>query len=655
MKKPLIIILFISNCFYSLFSYADSKTNHKALDEGFSPIAQLNQTIFGRRLFQLYQKAEKSPDEVYSSLISISTSKPLYDNPLYQFAYYRTLHKLELARSQPLASEQAIKKLFNYAQIKDITWLKAEAQAFQSTFHVKKGEFDLALSLLDQVQPIAIDIKYLRLQARVYNIYAVIYSQQSKLLQARKAYFKALEIFKNYPKDPYLSKVTSNISIIFAQLEQWEKALTYNQKAIKHYHESSQKSLAQIAKLHINAAFIHRKGNMSGSLEHQRKDLDKAQEYAEKSGNIYVQTNVLSNLSDHWFKSGNNKLALSYAEQCIKNAKTIKFKFSLAYCHLFKGQVKVHQQKNSQAQSLLLTSLKHFTDLNMEEGLRLVYLQLEKLYIQQDDYKNAHLYNNLYFKNKLDNLFNKRQLKLNALEEEHAAQAQQQEITLLNTKNALQASKLEQQSLRESLGILLILACAISIYFLVRRYWILKKHNGSLETSNHILYEQSHHDSLTGLYNRRYFEEQMNISRLKDRNKYVLAIIDIDFFKKVNDSYGHDVGDEVLCKLAALLNENIRENDFVTRWGGEEFVIAFSQSNEVNLKRVLTRIKNTVQDTKIETQAGTISITLSIGVSHEIVAPSLKDKWAIELEYADKALYKAKKSGRNQIEFTNQL
>jgi len=337
MKKPLIIILFISNCFYSLFSYADSKTNHKALDEGFSPIAQLNQTIFGRRLFQLYQKAEKSPDEVYSSLISISTSKPLYDNPLYQFAYYRTLHKLELARSQPLASEQAIQKLFNYAQIKDITWLKAEAQAFQSTFHVKKGEFDLALSLLDQVQPIAIDIKYLRLQARVYNIYAVIYSQQSKLLQARKAYFKALEIFKNYPKDPYLSKVTSNISIIFAQLEQWEKALTYNQKAIKHYHESSQKSLAQIAKLHINAAFIHRKGNMSGSLEHQRKDLDKAQEYAEKSGNIYVQTNVLSNLSDHWFKSGNNKLALSYAEQCIKNAKTIKFKFSLAYCHLFKG------------------------------------------------------------------------------------------------------------------------------------------------------------------------------------------------------------------------------------------------------------------------------------------------------------------------------
>ncbi|MBU2970126.1 GGDEF domain-containing protein [Pseudoalteromonas sp. C2R02] len=655
MKTPSTIIFFVSICFYSLFSFADPKTNNKALEKGFSPIAQLNQTKFGRRLFKLYQKAEKSPDEVYSSLINISKTEYFYENPIYQFAYYRILHKLELARSQPLASEFAIKKLFNFAQAKGTSWIKAEANTLLSTFHVKKGEFDQAFYLLEQAQPIANEIQHFRLQARIHNLYAIIYSQQSKLLQARKSYFSALEIFNNYPKDPYLSKVTSNISIIFAQLEQWDKALIYNQKAIKHYHESPINSLAQIAKLHINSAFIHRKGNMSDSLENQRKHLAKAQDYAEKSGNLYVQTNVLSNLSDHWFKSGKNKLALNYADQCIKNAKAIKFKFSLAYCHLFKGQVKVQQQQNNQAQSLLLTSLNYFTELEMAEGLRLVYQQLEKLYIQQEDYKNAHLYNELYFNSKLNNLFSKRQVQLNALEEEHAAQAQQQEIALLNTKNALQASKLEQQSLRESLGILFIIVCAILIYFLVRRYWILKKHTGSLETSNHILYEQSHHDALTGLYNRRYFEEHMNSSQLKDHNNYVLAIIDIDFFKKVNDTYGHDVGDEVLCKLAKILNDNIRENDFVTRWGGEEFVVTLAQTPPVDIKTVLERIKHTVQNTQIQTSSGALSITLSIGASGDIKAQSLSSTWSEVLEFADQALYKAKNTGRNKIVYTDKM
>lgn len=653
MRSQLVNLLTITICFYSVFLFAEPKTNYKALERGGSPIAKLNETKIGRQFFQLFQKAEKRPDEVYAQLKSISHY--LNDSPLYLFAYYRTLHKVELARSKPLASEQAIQKLYNYAVSNNISWLKAESQAILATFHVKKGEFELAISLLDQVLPVAIEIQNFRLQARVHNAYAVIYSQQSQLLQARKAYFSALEIFENYPTDPYLSKVTSNISIIFAQLEQWDKALIYNQKAIKYYHESPQKSLAQIAKLHINSAFIHRKGNMSDSLENQRRHLGKAQEYADKSGNMYVKTNVLSNLSDHWFKSGNFELALSYAQQCIKNAKAINFKFSLAYCHLFKGQVKVQQQKNNQAQELLLTSLKYFSELEMEEGLRLVYQQLEKLSIELGDYKKAHLYSGLFFNSKLENLFDKRQVKLNALEEEYAAQAQKQEITLLNTKNALQASKLEQQSLRESFGILLILVCAVSIYFLVRRYWILKKHNGSLETSNHILYEQSHHDSLTGLYNRRYFEEKMDSPRHKDHHKYVLAIIDIDFFKKVNDTYGHDIGDEVLCKLAKILNDNIRQNDFVTRWGGEEFVITLAHTEQADIKTVLERIKHTVQNTQIQTSSGNLSITLSIGVSGDIKAYSLASTWSDALESADEALYKAKNSGRNMIIYSSEF
>jgi diguanylate cyclase (GGDEF)-like protein len=639
-------------CTLSLHSYAKDEESKSISKQSFSPIKQLKESILGNQLIDLYLMAEKSPEQTYTKLIQLSQRITLADNPLYQFGYYRILHKLEIARGQALASEKAIQDLFEYAKSKNVDWLVAEAQMWQATFYARQGELDHALALLNKALPIAIDTKYLRLQARVHNSTAVIYSQQSKLLLARKSYFKALDIFKLYPNDPYLSKVTSNISIIFAQLEQWNKALTYNQSAIDYFNKGADKSFRQLSSLHVNASFIARKGKMLNTLQVQREHLKKAQVYANKSGNIFAQTNVLSNLSDHWFESGDNELALSYAEQCLVNAKSANYKFSLAYCHLFKGQVKVAQKKNDSAEELLLISLGYFKDLKMQEGLRLVYKQLNTLYLQQEHYKNDYTNSELYYSNKLDNLFNKRQIKLNALEEEHAAAAKQQEIALLSAQNALQTSKLSQQSLREALALLLILICTIAIYFLVRRYWILKKHNGSLETSNHILYEQSHHDALTGLFNRRYFEEQMNKPLLEDNSQYVLAIIDIDFFKKVNDTYGHDVGDEVLCKLAKTLNDNIRQHDFVTRWGGEEFVITLAQTDQADIKTVLERLKNIVQNTQIQTSSGNLSITLSIGVSNEIKAKSLKNSWSLALESADKALYQAKNSGRNRIIYT---
>ena len=650
MNKILVTFLLFISYTLSLHSYAKNEVNSRIIMQSFSPIKQLRASILGNQLFDLYLMAEKSPDQIYTKLIGLKKQVKIADNPLYQFGYFRVLHKVEIARSQPLASEKAIQNLFEYAKSKNVDWLIAEAQMWQATIYARQGKLDQALALLNKSLPIALKTNYLRLQARVHNSTAVIYSQQSKLLLARKSYFKALDIFKLYPNDPYLSKITSNISIIFVQLEQWNKAFSYNQRAIDYFNKGADKSFRQLASLHINASFISRKGKMLNTLQLQKEHLKKAQFYANKSGNVYAQTNVLSNLSDHWFESGDNELALSYAEQCLVKATKANYKFSLAYCHLFKGQVKVAQQKNESAEDLLFISLGYFKDLKMDEGLRLVYKQLHTLYFQLKDYKNAYTYSELYYNNKLDNLFNKRQLKLNALEEEHAAAAKQQEIALLSAKNALQTS---QQSLREAVAILLILICSIAIYFLVRRYWILKRQNGSLETSNHILYEQSHHDALTGLFNRRYFEDQMNIPRIEDNNQYMLAIIDIDFFKKVNDTYSHDVGDEVLCKLAKILNDNIRKHDFVTRWGGEEFVITLAHTDQADIKTVLERIKNIVQNTHIKTNAGNLSITLSIGVSNEIKAYALTNTWSDVLESADKALYQAKNTGRNRIIYTH--
>mgnify|MGYP000612559048 CR=1 FL=1 len=276
MKQLLIFLFILFSSIYSAFSYTEEKTNYKALEKGFSPISELNQTVLGRQLFQLYQVAEQTPDEVYSKLIALSTKTPLFDSPVYQFAYYRTLHKLELARSQPFASEDAMKTLLAYAQKKQVVWLEAEANMWLSTFHAKRGEYQQGLALLEQVIPIATQTKFFRLLARAHNTRAIIYGFDNKGHLAQQEYLLALDIFKYYPNDPYLSKVTSNLSHIFSQMELWDKALTYNEQAIEYYNQTKQKSTKQIAVLHINSALIYAKIMDEDAIQQQIKHLSLA-------------------------------------------------------------------------------------------------------------------------------------------------------------------------------------------------------------------------------------------------------------------------------------------------------------------------------------------------------------------------------------------
>lgn len=159
----------------------------------------------------------------------------------------------------------------------------------------------------------------------------------------------------------------------------------------------------------------------------------------------------------------------------------------------------------------------------------------------------------------------------------------------------------------------------------------------------------SMHDQLTGSYNREYLLHKFNkLVAAAKRNNQKLAVImvDIDLFKKVNDQYGHNIGDEVLHGLAQLFNENIRIHDRLVRWGGEEFVlIAEVDSIDAGSAlaehlRYLTEQKNFKND-----QQQRFSVTASFGVTLATVNDSLKTA----VERADNALYAAKESGRNQV------
>lgn len=160
-------------------------------------------------------------------------------------------------------------------------------------------------------------------------------------------------------------------------------------------------------------------------------------------------------------------------------------------------------------------------------------------------------------------------------------------------------------------------------------------------------HEEALVDVLTGVANRRAFDERIRLEfeRWK-RNKepLILAVLDIDRFKKINDTYGHQIGDKVLCTIGQLINNQVRDSDFFGRVGGEEFAIIFTGSNFDNAIKRLNQFRKSVEDCKFGYQGRRITITMSVGCALFAIGDTPDDVY----ERADQALYKAKGSGRNK-------
>lgn len=163
-------------------------------------------------------------------------------------------------------------------------------------------------------------------------------------------------------------------------------------------------------------------------------------------------------------------------------------------------------------------------------------------------------------------------------------------------------------------------------------------------------------DDLTQLCNRRYFFERFNqeMERAKRYQRPLSCIIlDLDYFKQVNDTFGHLAGDQVLIDIAHILKKNCRQSDLAGRYGGEELIILLPETESTGAKIIAERIREMVERHHTTTARGeSIQVTVSMGVA-SFAGPELNTIDINEriVQYADDALLKAKKGGRNKIEF----
>lgn len=160
-------------------------------------------------------------------------------------------------------------------------------------------------------------------------------------------------------------------------------------------------------------------------------------------------------------------------------------------------------------------------------------------------------------------------------------------------------------------------------------------------------------DALTGIGNRAAFDTRLELEferALREGGPVALLMMDVDHFKKFNDTFGHQVGDRVLQRVAHALDENVRKVDFVARYGGEEFAVIAPRTSAARGAQLAERLRKSVADTSIPSDKGALSVTVSIGVAvlNEVSDPPRDAPKLIKA--ADELLYRAKCNGRNRVE-----
>jgi diguanylate cyclase (GGDEF)-like protein len=204
------------------------------------------------------------------------------------------------------------------------------------------------------------------------------------------------------------------------------------------------------------------------------------------------------------------------------------------------------------------------------------------------------------------------------------------------------------------------LAIVLSMAFsLVRRFTYsyseleltVQNRTEELEQKNKELDQMAHIDPLTQTFNRRSFDDavlQKVEQHRQNQTPFHIALCDIDNFKTINDTYGHSFGDLVLASLSEAIKTELRDEDFLARWGGEEFIIILQESDKQRCTLALERIHLTVEQLALATETSTVAVTITIGVTEYNGSKNLKDV----INDSDEALYKGKENGKNQIVFS---
>ncbi|MCH8536669.1 MAG: diguanylate cyclase [Alkalimonas sp.] len=552
-------------------------------------------------------------------------------------------------------AEQALDRLLQFAQQHAVADVRAEALAVQLNVLFYQNQLNEAYQVIVDLESYLEHTKQPRIRYYAHNLIGRLYMQDNQFEMASNHLYNAYDAVNETDNDRTKLRQTfllGQLAQLQADLKNWQLALDLAEQALE--------SASQLTIQGFMPDYYLLKGYIEGESGQNEASISthyKAMEWGEKLDRPDVVLLSLNNIGASYILMEQYEQAKAPLQQAAELAielededSRILVQFNLGYIDVMQGQhdaglqsmdEAVHYFREHGRKSDLERFLDEYADALQHAG----YYIREAQILREQRALNQEL-----FQTERDRVLTEMQQRFQARDQAHR-------INWLEQENQLQERLLENKQLQNRLIILVAIIIALTCLLMWLLYRKVRHTNRRLKEANKQLEYHSLRDPLTGLYNRRSFQQRMAKrdkqlkNRRYNRNEIdALVLIDLDYFKQINDHFGHAVGDDILFEVAQRLTDSLRQHDQAIRWGGEEFLVFLHRINASDLTSLVERILYKLSDKPYSSDQQNLVVTATAGF---ITLPfagidEQKINWEKALQLADMALYLGKANGRNR-------
>lgn len=535
--------------------------------------------------------------------------------------------------------------------------IRTEALTDQLALYRAQNQPGKARALVPQLQEALNGANLERIRYYAANTLGSFLQAEDRYDDALQAYYQAFHAIENssHPRTTvrkiYLQGAIAGLNTVLAQ---YQKADDLLQTAIKQAQSE--------ATLNFMLPDLFLQLGVNFASQQQFKAAEQANQqglqWARKLNNTLSSATLLNNIGDLRLKQGEYAQAVPLFTEARQLAEQLHFSAMVLTADFNLGYIKVLQGKHQEGLAQMATMVEKARELQLPDTDLLSYVgELADAYgfakAHADEARLLREYNVLS-----QNIFKTdRDQEISALQEAFSAKEKAKQIESLEQQNKLSTAELAQKQLQQRVmllfGLVVLLATAL-LYLLYRK---VRNANQQLRQANDQLAYNSLHDPLTGLLNRRSLHEFMQKRTEQGERRQLptastdgFILLDIDYFKHINDHHGHAAGDAVLIEIGQRLKQLTRQGDMVLRWGGEEFLIVLRNLNQTALTNFTNRALQVIGSTPVPYQNSSIPVTASAGFLTLPFAAvdETQLNWEKALKLADMALYMGKVHGRNR-------
>tara|TARA_R110002126_G_scaffold255504_2_gene398474 strand:+ start:6249 stop:8342 length:2094 start_codon:yes stop_codon:yes gene_type:complete len=600
-----------------------------------------------------------------------ATAADAFLNDLYLRHYQLPSAEIDLASTARLLSYQAIALLYQKQQteadiiLNELQALAAETEnpdilseilATEIEFLLYNGDLSAAILKADRLELIAEQAHIPRLRYYVHNLLGRMFKADSQFERALTHFTHALDAVIA-TDDQFTLRRRSFLNFLIAQvysdLQKWPEAKALTEQLINETQKYQFEEF--LPDLYLMLGFIvAEQQDLENAVTINKQGIEAAIA-ADRPG---IELTFQNNIGSIYIEQKKYSEAKATLTAALKRASSLEDELNSKIIEYNLGYIDVMEGKHADGLARMLNALAYFRENDTKAQFEPLLKSLAEAYAAAGDYQMqaATLLQQLELRAEI--LTSEREKSVAELQERYETKAKSQLITILEQENNLKAQLLDNQKLQQQLTGLFSLVLIFAAILLYQLYRKVRMSNRKLREANKKLEFQSLRDPLTGLFNRRALQEHMQRRAKYGRRQNDISahtngflLLDIDFFKKINDNHGHAAGDEVLKQLSERLSQVCREEDLVIRWGGEEFLLYLEHIAAEQVTAFCSRILEIIASEPVVCDDSIIPVSASGGFIHLPFAgiDETELNWERALQIADMALYLSKVNGRNQV------